>query len=625
MLGLLLIPPNAWWVIQMEKVRRGPYPTSISLFANVLFILALLVAANAGMRRLRPRWALTQAELMVVYAMTATGSAMCGHDFIPVLVQLMPHVAWFGTPQNRYWELFGQYQPSWLTVRDRHALAGYFIGHSTLYSREALAAWAAPVMWWSLFVLALALIMLALGIIVRAQWVERERLTYPIIELPLQMTASGGHLWRNRLFWLGFGIAAAIDILNGFHFLYPDLPEICVGQQDLAPFFTNKPWSAMGWTPVAFYPFAIGLGYLLPVDLLFSCWFFYLFWKVQLVVTSAQGWDATPQFPFIREQQYGAFFAIMLLLIFNSRRYLVQVVRRVFGLESELDDSTEGMSYRVCVLVIVVCAVFLLGFLVRAGMPLWLAALALALYFVMSITITRIRAELGPPVHDMHFSGPDAMLAQGFGTGHFSARELTALNWFWWFNRAYRSHPMPVFAEGLKAASVRKASQKWFTACIVAAILLGIPSAFWAFLHCAYQYGTATKFNQGIYMAAENYTRLAGWVTAPVPPNVSANEAIGVGFVTALVLGMLRGRFFGFVLHPIGYAISGSWAMNLVWMPLLVAWVLKSLILRYGGLKRFRFLMPFFLGLILGQCVVGCMWSLIGLALNIPAYSFWGA
>ncbi|HOJ22407.1 MAG TPA: hypothetical protein PLY56_12825, partial [Armatimonadota bacterium] len=46
LLGLLLIPPNCYWIVQMERVRKGPYVTSISLFANALFVLVLLALVN---------------------------------------------------------------------------------------------------------------------------------------------------------------------------------------------------------------------------------------------------------------------------------------------------------------------------------------------------------------------------------------------------------------------------------------------------------------------------------------------------------------------------------------------------------------------------------------------------
>jgi hypothetical protein len=59
-------------------------------------------------------------------------------------------------------------------------------------------------------------------------------------------------------------------------------------------------------------------------------------------------------------------------------------------------------------------------------------------------------------------------------------------------------------------------------------------------------------------------------------------------------------------------------------MPLFFAWLIKLLVLRYGGLRGYRMLMPFFLGLILGQTLVGCAWSLYGMLLGIQTYSFWG-
>src|SRR2546428_3330423 len=67
LLSFILIPLNCYWIIQMERVRAGPYVTSISLFANVVFILLLFVAINVPLRRWRPRWALRRGELLLLY------------------------------------------------------------------------------------------------------------------------------------------------------------------------------------------------------------------------------------------------------------------------------------------------------------------------------------------------------------------------------------------------------------------------------------------------------------------------------------------------------------------------------------------------------------------------------
>ncbi|MEI6914790.1 MAG: DUF6784 domain-containing protein [Armatimonadota bacterium] len=129
----------------------------------------------------------------------------------------------------------------------------------------------------------------------------------------------------------------------------------------------------------------------------------------------------------------------------------------------------------------------------------------------------------------------------------------------------------------------------------------------------------------GVGLSGEQFDRLAGWISTPTKANTQANGAIGIGFLFSLFLGIMRNRIFDLPFHPIGFAISGSWAMNLVWFPLFLAWVAKSTILRYGGLRSYKMFLPLFLGLILGQCIMGCLWSLIGMILGQPTYQFWGA
>ena len=43
----------------------------------------------------------------------------------------------------------------------------------------------------------------------------RERLAYPIVQLPLEMTRPDGRLFRSKMMWLGFAIAGGINLING--------------------------------------------------------------------------------------------------------------------------------------------------------------------------------------------------------------------------------------------------------------------------------------------------------------------------------------------------------------------------------------------------------------------------
>ena len=106
----------------------------------------------------------------------------------------------------------------------------------------------------------------------------------------------------------------------------------------------------------------------------------------------------------------------------------------------------------------------------------------------------------------------------------------------------------------------------------------------------------------------------------------------GIGLIITIFLTLMRTAFFWWPLHPLGYALAGSWSTIEFWFPCLLAWVFKSLILRYGGMGNYGKARPFFLGLILGEFGMAVFFVLLN-ALSawispehkIPAPAFpWG-
>lgn len=624
-LGALLIPLNAFWIVRLERVMFGPYPSTISLFANVVFVLFLLVGLNALLRRFLPRLAFSQGELLTLYTMLAISTGLAGLDGAGILSQLIPHGAWFGA--TNHWDKFLGAFPNWLVVRDRGVLRGHFLGHSSFYRPEHLRAWIVPILAWTLFLSLLMLVAHGINVLVRRQWADRERLTFPIVWLPLEMTeaGSGAGFFRNRLMWAGFALAGGLCLWNGIAFLYPSLPMVPLGITDLKPYLAVKPWSAIDWFPVTLYPLAIGLGFLLPLDLLFSCWFFFLFWKAQIVVSNAMAWDTTPDFPFIREQGFGAILGLFVFYLWTGRRHYAALFRRSTS-PTDRQDASGTVNERMALAGVVVGLVGLLAFCLAARVAWWVAASFFAIYLPTIIVVTRIRAELGAPVHDFHFMGPDAMIPRALGTTPLRESDMAFFTFSFALTRAHRSDTMPVGLEGLQMAHLRHLEERRMLGAILLATVLGTLGAFWAFEHQAYTLGAAAKFNQGFGHAQQAFERMNNWVggTQDKHPNAPAVTAMGVGLLTTLVLFFCRLRWFGFPFHPLGYAISSSWAINLVWMPLLIAWVLKGLAMRYGGLRVYRQYVPFFLGLILGDCVIGSFWALLSLLLNIRTYNFFG-
>jgi hypothetical protein len=62
--------------------------------------------------------------------------------------------------------------------------------------------------------------------------------------------------------------------------------------------------------------------------------------------------------------------------------------------------------------------------------------------------------------------------------------------------------------------------------------------------------------------------------------------------------------------------------MEWTWFPTFLGWAAKGLLLHYGGIRVFRAGIPFFLGLILGDVVISCFWSILGVALGVRSYLF---
>lgn len=627
--GCLLIPVNNFWVFAMERLGKGATVSTVSMLANATFILAILVALNAGIRKLSPRLAMSQMELLVVYSMNCIATSLMGFDWMIMLIHTIGHPYYYATPANQWTETFGMYLPKWLSVTDMNALKGLYMGDTTFYRPEFLRAWISPVFWWTMFTVVLLFVMMCINTILRKQWMERERLTFPIVQLPLAMTEPSGAIWRDRVFWAGFAIAAAAAIINGLHFLYPTVPQMwhdIYPPFDLKPLLVTKPWSGIDKLPIALYPFVVGLGFLLPTDLLFSCWFFYFFWKAQMVLTTAMAWDATPNFPFVAQQTYGAYLAVFAVTLWSGRSYFKEVGKRVVGMQSELDDSGEAMSYRAAAIGILIGMGLLTAFFVSMGLSPWIAVTCLMLYFWISASVARIRAELGSPVHDMSGVGPAQVWVQAFGTHGADPRGLTALSYFTWFTAAYRQHPIANEIEGMKMTQVTRGSQRLYMYAALLAAFFGMLAAFWAFLHFSYDRGLTNKIIGGTWRGDMMFgTYLYNWIKNPVGANVPQNIATVSGFLFCLLLGVLRIRFVGFPFHPIGFAISGGWSMNYVWLPLFIAWIIKATILRFGGLKMYKKALPFFFGIILGEVVVGMLWSVVSMIFNVTCYSMWTA
>ena len=185
---------------------------------------------------------------------------------------------------------------------------------------------------------------------------------------------------------------------------------------------------------------------------------------------------------------------------------------------------------------------------------------------------------------------------------------------------------MPHQLEAFKLAQVRKWPYQRVNVAILLAGAVAVVASFWTILHLSYDLGqdtartahTQNYFGREPMMTLDVNLRMGAGV-----PDAGAIGGMTAGFVFAAFLLAMQMRFLWWPFHPVGYAVLSGYAAHILWLPMLLCWGLKSLVLRYGGWRMYRRGVPLFLGLILGEFVVGSLWGLIGVVLQRPTYVFW--
>jgi len=630
LLGAVLAPFCCYWVAYTQIRANSTDLTMMSLMAAAFFPLIVLLAVNAGLRRLGSRSVFTRGELLTVYAMLASTVGLAGGGFIPFLACTIPAPTQFATPEN-HWDNWFQFLRPWATVSDPEAVKTFYQGQSSFWTPGHLQIWAVPVLCWSVFLLALLFWGYCVNTLLRRSWMDEEKLLFPIARIPLEITRDDVPFWRNRVFHLGLAVPAVIESLNSLHYtFFPTLPFFHIKPDDtlnIMQYLTVKPWNSLGYFSFAFYPLAIGLTFLLTTDISFSCWFFYLVDKAELIWSTVYGFHdpgasvALSRVPYLWEQATGAWLALALLSLYASRRHLSACFRKALTGKG-LDDRDEPLSYRTATVGLVLSSAVLLGFALALGMAWPVAVLFFVLYLLFLITYTRIRAEAGLPwVFSPAFTAHGCLLDIG-GQTHYNGQDLMGLARLNWFEQDYRSHMMPNQMDAMKYMGDAGGSLRGLSLALGIATVAALVGSWLGCLHIFYHYGASsakvnTWYSDQGRVAYQNLQNQLNNHTLTDIPRLWGTLG---GAVVTLLLTTLRTRFVWWPLHPIGYVVAQTFTMDWLWCPTFIGWACKALVLRYGGMNAYRRTLPFFLGLVVGDMVVSSLWTLLFLAFNIPGY-----
>ena len=601
-----------------DMIIKGSGLATWNWTPGAIFLFFVLVAVvNALLRFVHPRLALQPGELATVYFLMLLANTLTGRGFSAQLLPVITGAYYYATPENNWNEVVQPYLPEWTMPQGGDVIRHFYEGSPA--GTVPWEAWLFPLLYWGVFALAFFLVMVCMMVIVRRQWVEHERLAYPMVQLPLAMIehrgsgAIGRPLFHSGLMWAGFAVPFVLGSINALHNYLGIVPSVSLSVGYI-PLFRG-----MAGIGMSINASMVGFSYFIPQNIALGLCFFFLLNTVQRGLWGILGWGGREEAmgvysqytdPAIIHQAMGGMIVLVLGSLWLGRSHLLTVGRKAFRGDPAVDDADEIISYRTAVFGCLVGFVVMGFWLRQTGIPLPLVALLLFGAFVVFMTITRMVAQGGVASMFPPINGPDFVVS-GVGASVLGPKGLAglALSYAWSVDTLILL--MSACANGLKLITeIELPHRRRLFGGIAAVILLTLAVSVGLIVYLSYEHG-AINLSRFYFNNVSQYPYwfMEKGINSPSGPNLSGWFHTGVGSAIMGGLMMAQHRFMWWPFHPLGFPVSCVFGS--MWFSVFVAWIFKSIILKYGGVNLFTRLRPFFLGLILGEAVVGGFWVVV--------------
>jgi hypothetical protein len=612
-----LVAPYNDYVIRNVFLAGGHFPV------GPFFVLTILILCiNVALKRINPKYALSAQELITVWCIMLAPAGIPSTGMMRYALGVLVGYKYYATPENEWETLFHQYIPEWRVVRDENAIRSFYEG---LYPGESIPweAWLKPLGVWTVYVLVMYFVVTCLAVLLRKQWVEDERCTFPLVQLPVEMSRQDSGLlssfFKKGNLWIGFAIPVFIHTVNGLHAFFPEIPGIPV-RFWIDPHLVGRPWSALRPFQIVLFSFMVGFSYLMTLEVSFSLWFFYLFFKLQCLIGSLMGFNIVrgpgvqwTAYTFSAAQEIGACFTFVVYTLWRGRQHIGNVFSSIFRRKSvDYNGKNEAMPYGLISFGLVV-GIIILAFLNNLmGMSFWFAVIFVLVLLVIYIALTWQVIHGGIPFVNPSFSAHNILFTT-LGTSTLNPSTLTSL--FMHpvsLTRDLREIMMPNVMNGLKAADEVRVKRRQLLMGMGAAMVVGLLVSYYSALKVSYKYHAPyTGWPGDIY-----------WLNSVLVGAQSGTDWTNAGFmifgsVFMFWLMWLRQVFVWWPIHPIGYTVWSGWGIFKLWFSIFLGWSMKYSIIKYGGLKAYRKARPIFLGLVLGEMTCAGIWAIIGMATGV--------
>lgn len=599
----------------------------------VFFLLALLVSSIAKLTR--GKYLFNGTELLVIWIQMVIGSGIAYTGFARTFLINLSAPTHFNSLGTMWSKKISPLFPEQLSP-DEQAVSLLYHGIdngknlpvSEILKKIPWDSWVEPLLNWSLFILASYCVMFCIVNILSRQWIHNERMNFPLLTVPSMIGKAVNNkemrsFLSDKFLVVGMCIPLSLHLLNGAAFYFPSVPQLST--LILAgPYFPDYGlFSGFHKLKIYIYPAFIGFAFLTSRQISFSFWFFYLFGCLLygllhvlgiVIPASELGITFGPTLSRPEEMQMvGAYGVFFLFLVWLARHHLYEVSKSSLFLKKPDAIRTEWFDVRISFWGTILGITFLSGWYMLFGMNPLSAVLIVCAFFMIMIVATRIICQGGLAYFTLTAAPTDGLLAL-FGTKLFSGVSglLAGMSQKTLFVDL-RESLMPSLVHGRKIHHGTRPAVLLLVG-LGGTVFFSLLTSFISMMVLCYKYGMrelnqewATRTSITVY---ENIYRL---ISSPPETGEWVYTFALSGALLMLLLVIAYNRFYWWPIHPIGYLTAYSSAMRILWISFFIGWACNALCMRYGGIHLFRKVQLFFVGMIIGDFLMGGIWALVGL------------
>jgi hypothetical protein len=603
----------------------GLYLPATGGFAVFLFAFIVL---HKGMEIFNKRIALSKTEVLVLYLLLLAGGTGVAQSSLSTF-HYAGLVYFYGRRPDVLAPFMDRYSRL-ISVNDVDAFTLMSYGEAAVPWK----VWLPPIITWTIFSAIIFYAGLCLAVLFRRRWMDQEHLLFPLNLHVVSMVQTGESseaiegFWKNRLMWLGFGIAALYTFFGGST-IGGQYSKYATAFWPGAPGFDvrflgnriNEILSSSGYAYILFgemasaslQPVWVGLGFMINLDLLFSTWFFFFLRYPFNIYLASTGWRGGANFGYPRQLGIGATIAIGIWQLWMVRGQIKRIWAKDDG---NVDENKEWMSlrgaFRGFVVSLGLLIIFFLAFL---QVSLVHTLLYLMIFFLAMIGLARMRSEAGlgcqAGIGDrfvIYHMGP------GLGSKMLPTNDLAGLTFLTMVGDQARAiGSMGTGLESMKFFEERKdpnGGRKLLWA-LVAMFAFGMLAESIVAVYYGYRDGLATWGTRPNYFANGWNAVISSATGRYTRPQTNLMAALLAGGGIALVLSYLRTKFVWWPLHPLGIVGANTQMGWTFPIPFFVAWLIKFFTMRYGGNRLVNHLKPFFQGMIIGQLTLQAVCTIL--------------